>query len=145
VRQWFEGAGYSVTNTAAYQAAVATADSQQGFSFQQEHAFILTLAEELGVAVQWLGDGYVCDFPTLHQALMDGWMIIVGVELAVLHPGFTYYHFEDVYMDHGQLRSADPFHVIDGDNGHPDWDTLVNAIQENWDPHLIGLAFTIAA
>jgi len=144
VRAWFEGYGYTVVNTATWNKYTALADSQQGLAFTQVHDAITELAAELGINVGWWNDGYIKDFPNFDQLVRDKWCVIIGVYEADIHPGQNFYHYICIYGEaNGAYLDKDSFHLYDGDTGQDSIAAINQAIRDNWDNVLIGLAFNM--
>lgn len=144
--QWVEGLGFSsARQTAAFAKYKALADQQQGLAFNQAHDLITELAAELDAELTWLGDGYLRDFATFDQAVRDGWCVTIGVQEAVLQPGQNYYHYIDVYgLNGANFQIADSFHKYDGETGTEPVQKVHQAIADNWDDVLVGVAFRMS-
>ena len=144
VRAWFEGYGYDVRRTNAWEKYIALADGQKGLAFSQVRDFVAELSHELGMAVTWRGDGYLRKFDDMDQAIRDGQCVIVGVQERDIHPGQNYYHYIDLDGESGdKYEVVDSFHFYDADPGEDTKAAVRQAILDSWDPIIVGLAFSI--
>lgn len=93
------------------------------------------------------------DFTTLLNALHDSdaanpWSVVIGENNAVENPNSAFQHYETIRLQdgtNGLWLIYDPAASWDGNQAEYSWDTLTQAIQQNWDSKIVGYAMKLVA